>query len=308
MLSRIVATMFLVALVHVPAAAAVARDDGCQPGEKPHEVGGGAFICIPAEDPGEPPKSGDGQQQSGHSGCFRVNGKQVPCKNEDGVWFAGYDCYASPYDLPPGDPAWQGHEGEVVWQCIWCDSANQAANCNVQFVWLPVGGSGGTPDPGQLAQSSVGQLGLRTADVHTAPQDPNVGVVGVETWLWVPAAQWVTLSKTVTAGATAVTVTAVPERVTWDVGPETKVCNGGGKAWVAGMGDSASTSCGFTYTSPSKGEPDGVFAISARIGYRVDWTCTGTCLAPSGSLGIVDAPAGGGRLRVVQRQTVVVTE
>ena len=230
----------------------------------------------------------------------------MPCENEDGVWFSGYDCYAAPYDLPPGDPAWQGHEGEVMWQCIQCDSAAAAANCEVQFIWLP-DGSGGSRDPGELADSSLGQLGLKTAEVRTAPGAPSVGVVGVETWLWVPAAQWVTLSKTVTAGATSVTVTAVPERVTWDVGPETTVCTGPGRAWIAGMGDPAATSCGYTYATTSKGEPDGAFVVSARIGYRVDWTCTGSCLAPSGSLGVVDAPAGASSLRVVQRQTVVVT-
>jgi hypothetical protein len=34
--------------------------------------------------------------------------------------------------------------------------------------------------------------------------------------------------------------------------------------------------------------------------------CSGTCTRSAGSLGMVDAPAGTGAMRVLQRQTVVV--
>ena len=72
------------------------------------------------------------------------------------------------------------------------------------------------------------------------------------------------------------------------------------------MTDAATTSCGFTYDHASDSQPDGVYAITVTIRYQVDWTCTGTCTAASGSLGLVDAPAGGGTMRVLQRQTVVI--
>ena len=124
--------------------------------------------------------------------------------------------------------------------------------------------------------------------------------------MWVPRSQWATLSKTVTAGGTSVTVTARPERVTWSTGAGSKVCYDAGRAWSAGMTDAARTSCGYTYRVTSESVPDGEFVLSAAIGYQVDWVCMGTCTTSSGSLGLITAPAGTGRLRVLQRQTVVV--
>jgi len=72
------------------------------------------------------------------------------------------------------------------------------------------------------------------------------------------------------------------------------------------MTDAATTTCGYAYTVTSTSEPDGVFALSARIQYEVDWVCSGSCTSDAGTLGLVDAPAGAGALRVLQRQTVVV--
>jgi hypothetical protein len=157
-----------------------------------------------------------------------------------------------------------------------------------------------------LASIAVGQLPLKKAEIHTAPHAPSPTYVGVENWLWIPESQWTTLSKSVTAGSTAVTVSATPEQVLWNLGPESKTCHDPGKAWVAGMTDAASTTCSYTYKVTSAGETDGVFGISATIKYHVTWSCTGTCPTTSGDLGIVDAPAGTSTIQVLQRQTVVV--
>lgn len=72
------------------------------------------------------------------------------------------------------------------------------------------------------------------------------------------------------------------------------------------MTDAASTDCGYTYTVTSDSQPGQVFAVSGRIAYQVDWTCAGACTSHAGTLGLVNGPAGVGRLRVLQRQTVVV--
>jgi hypothetical protein len=163
------------------------------------------------------------------------------------------------------------------------------------------------PDPEVLARRALSEMSLATAEVHTAPGYPDNEVVGVDAWLWVPSAQWRTLSNSLTVGATTVAVAAVPDHVSWDMGDgATKTCYGAGRPWVVGMTDAATTDCGYTYRSISASQPDGLFHIVARITYQVDWTCHGACTTPHGSLGLVPALAGGGQIRSVQRQTVVV--
>jgi hypothetical protein len=175
----------------------------------------------------------------------------------------------------------------------------------VHVVWVAPGDEPGPPTPAQLAATAIGQMALARADVHTAPAAPAASYVGVENWLWLPATQWSTLTKSVSAGATTVTVTAAPSEVFWDVGPATISCVGPGRAWAAAMSETEATTCGYTYTQDSTSEEDGRFTISAVIRYHVTWVCSGTCSTAGDDLGLVDAPAGTGTLRVLQRQTVV---
>ena len=221
---------------------------------------------------------------------------------EWGIWDNAHQCWIHPVNVLASDPVWDGHTDGSIWMCaLIVDGVDP-----VVIFWVPPGTEPGLPDPGQLALHVMGRLPLRTADVHTAPQNPARTYVGVENWLWVPESQWATLTKTVTAGGTSVTVTARPDRVVWDMGPETKTCYAQGREWQAGMTDDATTTCGYAYTVTSDSAPDGAFALSARIQYEVDWVCTGACTSNAGTLGLIDAPAGAGTLRVLQRQTVVV--
>ena len=285
---------------------AAADETSCPPGSEPVRSDHGV-VCVVVTDPGTPETPGtpadpgDGQP----AGCFKTDGTEIPCVTDDGTWWSGHQCYAAPYDAPPGTPAWQGHTEGSLWQCTRCDVAG-TATCHVEIVWLPPGVEPGPPTPGELATVAVGVMPLAKAEVHTAPQAPNHTYIGVENWLWVPQGQWKSLSKTVTAGGTSVTVTATPTQVVWDMGPKSMTCYSAGAEWRAGMTDAATTSCGFTYDTSSSSEPDGDFAISGVIRYQVDWTCTGSCSTASGTLGLIDAPAGRGTLRVLQRQTVVI--
>ena len=138
------------------------------------------------------------------------------------------------------------------------------------------------------------------------PAAPSPTYVGVANWLWVPSAQWRTLAKSVTAGATTVTVTAAPAQIVWDLGPSSITCYGPGRPWEQGMSDAATTSCSYVYETTSVDQPDGRFGVSATIRYQVTWTCNGACPTTGGNLGLVDAPAGSGTLCVLQRQTVVI--
>lgn len=319
MLTRLALLALTVSLVLLLSPQPRAYADGhCPSGQSPVHTTSGV-ICVVVTDPGErgadegpgtpPAPSTGGAAASHHVGCFKTGGEAVPCSTSLGVWWSGHQCYAKPFDAPPGSPGWQGHTDGSVWACSSCADAVNATNCNVQIVWMPPGDAPAAPappDPGQLAVTAMGEIALATAHVHTAPQAPDHTYVRVENWLWVPPAQWATLHKTVTAGATSVTVTARPTRVSWDLGEGTTTCDSPGRAWRSGLGDRARTSCGYTFTSTSDSAPGGVYPISASIGYQVDWTCSGACTTAGGTLGLIDAPAGQGALRVLQRQTVVV--
>lgn len=278
----------------------------CPPGQGPTPVPGGGVICIEVTDPGAPGGSGapqPGTSGGGVDGCHReADNAVVDCVTEWGVWVAAHQCYAHEANVPPHHPAWGGNTDGAVWMCALIDDSSPQV-----LFWVPPGGpAGGPPDPATLAQTALGQLRLETANIQLAPGAPDPAVVGVETWMWLPDQQWRTLTRTVRAGGTSVTVVAEPDRVVWDMGPAEKTCFDAGRAWQPGMGDEAVTTCGYTYDQTSKSQVDGAFDVTAVIQYAVDWTCSGVCTSTSGSLGLVDAPAGVGAMRVVQRQTVVI--
>lgn len=268
---------------------------------------GGSSICVVVTDPGTPDDTGDsedsGTSSSGSKACQRVDGTPVDCVTDYGVWDSSHQCWVHPVHVPQTDPVWEDRTDGSIWMCgLITDGVDP-----VVMFWVPPGsGPGALPDPGELAQEAVGLLPLETAEVRTAPQNPARSYVGVENWLWVPESQWAILTETVTAGDTSVTVTAEPDRVLWDMGPGAKSCYDPGRVWESGMTDEAATTCGYTYVVTSQSAPDGAFALAATIRYQVDWVCTGACTSSTGTLGLVDAPAGTGALRVLQRQTVVV--
>ena len=236
----------------------------------------------------------------------KYGGQVIPCVKNGAPWFASQGCYAEQMPDPPaGSPEWQGHKASKghVWYCIAGPMASIPQN-----TWF-VGAATAAPlvDPAVLARRALGLLQLVTAQVRTAPAPPHNEVVGVEVWLWIPAGQWRPLSKSVSAGPTTVSVTAAPDHVAWDLGDGSRrTCYSAGRAWLRGMTDTATTDCGHTYRAISTGQTDGLFHLTAALTYRVDWTCRGACTTRAGTLGQVRAPAGGGRIRSVQRQTVVV--
>ena len=307
-LAVLAAALFLPFVLAVPAVVADGASS-CPPGTDPVNVGSGV-ICIVVSDPGAPSEPGDPNDPGGGGqapvGCSKSDGTEVPCETSDGYWWSAYQCYAAPYDAPPGSPTWQGHTDGSLWQCSTCVGNGTTGTCNVQIIWVAPGEEPGPPSPEQLAATALGLIRLPAADVRTAPAPPAATYVGVQTWLWVPDAQWSDLSKSVSAGPTTVTVTASPSEVAWSLGPTAVACDGPGTPWVRGMTDAATTSCGYTYEDTSAREPGGAYPLSASIRYAVSWTCSGTCPTTGGDLGLIDAPAGASTMRVLQRQTVVV--
>lgn len=304
MLSRVILMLLLASMLCVDAPAASADVPGNDCVTNPAN---GQVICS-ASGSGTTTSSGSG---SGTGGACSDDGQSIPCVLNGAYWFSNHGCYASPGDnlVGPGGangpPPTPGEQGQW-WQCV--AGPNSATPIQV-FPWFVPTGGGPVPDPARLAQKALGEIQLATAQVSTAPAAPHAEVVGVEVWLWVPQSQWVSLTKTVRAGATSVTATAVPNVVTWSMGDGSSPmqCGDAGRVWEASYTDAAQTDCGYTYQTLSAGEPGGVFHITATISYSVTWTCAGACTSKTGSLGLVAAPAGGGSIRSVQRQTVVVT-
>ena len=62
-----------------------------------------------------------------------------------------------------------------------------------------------------LGQQAVSRLGLGAPAVEMAPPSGSPQLVNVATWLWINPAVWQTLTATASAG----TVTATATRITW---------------------------------------------------------------------------------------------
>lgn len=290
MLKRLGAVLAVVVAAHLALLTPPAFADGCPDGTTPAPAPGGGVICIVVTDPGTPDDPGDGGTAPTGSGggCHRDDGSPVTCVSEWGTWDDAHQCWAHSVDVPANDPVWGGHDNGSIWMCALIDDTAPMVTW-----WVPPGAAPAPVDPGELAQQAVGLLPLETAEVQTAPQSPDRSYVGVENWLWVPSSQWTTLTKTVSAGGTSVTVTARPDRVVWDMGPATTTCFSAGLAWASGMTDAAETTCGFTYSVTSRSQPD----LSARIQYQVDWTCAGCAPVTPGVSGWSRHPLGAGRCR-----------
>lgn len=284
-------------LVQQPGAAAAA-EQVCEEATAP---GGGIVeICVEAPGSGDPGEIGGGD--GGADVCRSSGGVVIPCQIPwAGYWFAAQDCYAQPATVPPTSELWgeQDPSSGSFWTC-------RATSLGLAYPpgepFFVGGGAAPLPDPAVLAQQALDQMQLATPDVNLAPAPPLMSYVGLETWLWMPEGQWSTLTNSVTAGATTVTVEAVPVRTTWDLEVGSTTCASAGRAWVRGMGDSAQTDCSYTFDRVS--DADG-FAVSAVLTYQVDWTCTGACLAGAGSLDEVDGLPGAAAIRVGERQSVV---
>lgn len=309
MLNRIGSLVAVLLAVWVPMLPAHADDDpppSCPPGQVPTNPGNG-WLCVPAVDPGNEGGDQGGGSTEGTGGggpatCTR-DGAEIPCTSDLGVWFADYGCYGNQVpDPPPGDIRWGDNDPSEgsIWLC------NNPLDGDPLYFFVPNGQNPVLVDPAVLAQRALDRVQLATPTVHMAPQSPLMSYVGLETWLWMDPGQWDTLSLTVTAGPTSVTVTAEPARATWDLTAGSTTCTSPGRAWVRGMSSSEQTDCSYTFDQVSDSQSEDAFPVTSTLTYQADWTCSGACLTPDGTLGEVDGLPGNAAIRVGERQSVVI--
>ena len=171
------------------------------------------------------------------------------------------------------------HTGPGDWHVRRCtDSAgNEVQN---DAVWI------GPVDPADLAAQARKELPLPLPQVRTSPEADGDQLVGVPTWLWVEGG-WAPASATAAVPGVSVTVTAVPEAVTWEMGDgSTVVCSGPGTPYDESRPNSQQTTdCSHTFTRSSAGQPGDRYAVAATLAWRVSWTATGA--AGGGALGMV---------------------
>ncbi|MDT9594877.1 hypothetical protein RDV89_17445 [Nocardioides zeae] len=266
---------------------------------------GGGVICVPAIDPGGGGDAGPIDAGGGSTATCAFRDQEIPCQRDGAYWMPQHSCYAGPMSPQPSPASTLWGENDpasgAVWTCLWGPTNPLPVTTVINF-FVPATAAP-LPDPAVLAQRALDTMQLATAEVNLAPAPPDMTYVGLETWLWVPATQWAPLTESVTAGTTTVTVTAVPQRVTWDLGAGTTTCTSPGRAWSSTYNSSADTDCSFTYDRVSS---EVGFPVTATLVYRADWTCAGACLADAGSLDEVDGVPGVSAIRVSERQSVVI--
>lgn len=251
--------------------------------------------------------SGDGGSGGGGgSGKCVYDGREIPCTKDGLVWIASRGCYAMNVTdwFKHGEPEWQGHTVGSLWNCMG-SGPDQMPGISEIF-WLATGDGPTVVDPRVLAEEAFAQMQLATPSIHMAPSPPEKTYVGLDTWLWMGQSQWQTLTRSASAGATSVEVTAKVVSARWDMGEGTKGCPSAGRPWVKGMPDSASTDCSYKFSKVSDFEPNKEFKVGVHLVYQVDWECSGVCLVGSGTLGQHNGPTAGSSIRVGERQTVVI--
>lgn len=304
-------TVLLVLLGTVPIAArsAAAQDAPCPSGTvSTPVVGGPGTICVAVTDTGGSENESPGTSNTVGVAVCSLNGEQIPCVTDLGVWFSSHQCYAQAMQPQPSaeSPSWHGHtpaDGQV-WVC----TSYGGPVTNGEWFFVANGETPTLVNAAELAANAVGQLPLAVPVVHLAPGDPAMTYVGLETWLWMDPGQWQDLSLTVTAGGTSVSVLARPVRARWDLTEGEVECASAGTPWTAGMSAAAQTDCSYFFerTSASRGEVE--TPVSATLTYDVSWTCSGACTTTGGSLGEVDGLPGSSTVRVSERQSVVIND
>lgn len=162
------------------------------------------------------------------------------------------------WPVPRGD-------GPGTWRIRVCkDNASQRWSSGLY--WSPT-----RVDAERAAESAMQRTPIPPPVVAMSPAADRLQVVNLPTWFWVDPGQWRPVTARASVGALAVTATADPELVEWDMGNgDTLTCAGPGAPYdPTGPG---SSDCQYAFPRSSGRASDGRFTVSATVVWRVSWS------------------------------------
>ena len=147
--------------------------------------------------------------------------------------------------------------------------------CNNQmsgYYWIP---DNRTSIAATSAHSRLSKVVNMLATRTAPPMDKMV--VNVGTWFWVPRAVWKPVSVTayipLEVGVISVTATMTPSILSYSPGDghSPVSCVGPGEPWRDALGDTAHSSCMYTYRSASHTQQSRVYNNRMAITWKVTW-------------------------------------
>jgi hypothetical protein len=161
--------------------------------------------------------------------------------------------------------------------------------------------------PFDLLKIAIGELSVPTLPPATAPPRGKDGLVGLPEWYWVAPGQWHPVSVTVNAGPVWATATASPTALSYvpGGGMGSVSCRGPGTPFNRSRAATGQhTSCSYTYTQASNGQPGNAFQAGLFVTWTVSWTGSG------GAGGLITSSYTTGNafaVRVAQAEALVTT-
>ena len=171
-----------------------------------------------------------------------------------------------------GPPA-PGYE----WDIMTCPGSPQGA-LGGQLVQVSTSTGAPAISPFDLFRIAIGELSVPTLAAATAPPRGKDGLVGLPEWYWVARGQWHPVSVTVRAGPVWATASASPTALSYvpGGGMGSVSCKGPGTPFDRTTPAAQQrSSCSYTYTQASKGQPGSAFQAGLFVTWTVSWTGSG---------------------------------
>lgn len=192
------------------------------------------------------------------------------------------------------------------WDIMTCPGSNSGP-LGGQLVQVSTRTGAPAVSPFDLFKIAIGELSVPTLAAATAPPRGKDGLVGLPEWYWVARGRWQPVSVTVRAGPVWATASASPTALSYvpGGGMGSVSCKGPGTPFNSTEPAAQQrTSCSYTYTRPSDGQPGNAF----RAGLFVTWTVSWTGSGGAGGLVTNDYSTGNAfPVRVAQAEALVTT-
>lgn len=182
----------------------------------------------------------------------------------------------NPWNLPP---ELNGEQVQILRDCVDADTGEYVSIDDIIIVPPLVPQA----DAGELASMARSRLPLPLPAARMSPAGDQT--VNLESWLWVD--NWVTQTRSATAGGVTSVVVATPVEQRWTFGSpsEKKICTDAGTPYdLSRQPSEQSTTCSYTFRHSSAGQPGDAFRVTVTLVWHVTWTSN---IGAGGDLGFV---------------------